>query len=108
MKMLFTLAALAVAAIATPAAAQVAAPETLSRAVRIADLNLKNPIHIARLDRRIGRAARAMCDAGTTYGPAVKRRVQHCITKAQTDAAAQRDQAIAAARLSPETRTASR
>jgi UrcA family protein len=108
MKMLFTLAALAAAAIAAPAAAQVAAPETLSRAVRVADLDLENPVHVARLDRRIGRAARAMCDAGPTYGPAAKRQVRHCIIKARTDAAAQRDQAIAAARLSPGTRTASR
>jgi UrcA family protein len=108
MKMIFTLAALAAAAVAAPVTAQVAAPETQSRAVRVADLNLSDPVHVARLDRRISRAARAMCDAGTSYGPAAKRRVRHCITKAQANAASQRDQAIAAARLSPETRTASR
>lgn len=108
MKTLFTLAALAAAAIAAPATAQVAAPETMTRAVRVADLDLNDPAHVSRLDWRIGRAARAMCHVSSSYDLTAKQRVRACVAKAMADAATQRDQAIAAARQSPETRTASR
>lgn len=108
MKTFFTLAALAAAALAAPATAQVSTSEALSRGVRVADLNLNDPVHVARLDRRIGRAARAMCRVSSSYDLATKQRVRACIAKAQSDATAQRNQAIAAAQQSPETRTASR
>ncbi|RHW16812.1 UrcA family protein [Sphingomonas gilva] len=108
MKTLITLAALAAGAIAAPGFAQVAQTETLSRAVRVADLNLSDPAHVAKLDRRIGKAARAMCRTSTTYDLAAKLRVRDCIAKATADAARQRDMAVAAARGPAETRTASR
>jgi len=108
MKTLFTLAALAAATVAAPATAQVAVPETVTRAVRVVDLDLNDPAHVSKLDRRIGRAARAMCRISSSYDLTAKQRVRACVAKAMTDATTQRDQAIAAARQSPETRTASR
>lgn len=109
MKMLFTLAALAAATLAVPAAAQVSVPETVSRAVRVADLDLNDPAHVARLDQRIERAAASMCRISSHYDRAARQRERDCVAKALTKAGDLRDQAIAAAaQRSAATQTASR
>jgi UrcA family protein len=108
MKTLFTLAALAAAPLAAPAMAQTSAAETLTRAVRVADLDLGKSAHVERLDERIGKAARAMCRVPSAFDLATRLRVRECVSRAMADATAQRDRAVAAASAAPETRTASR
>lgn len=109
MKTFLTLAALAAATLAVPAPAQVAVPEIVSRAVHVADLDLNDPAHVARLDQRIERAAASMCRISSHYDRAARERERACISKALADAATLRDQAIgAAAQRSSTTRTASR
>lgn len=109
MKTFITLAALAAAAIAVPVAAQVTVPETVSRAVHVADLNLNDPTHVARLDQRIERAAASMCRINAQFDRGARARERACVAEALTNAGALRDQAIAAAaQQSSTTITASR
>lgn len=108
MKTLFTLAALAAASLAAPVIAQDASPHARSYAVEVADLDLGNPAHVARLDRRIARAVHTMCSFSPTWDFVTRARVRDCVARASADATAQRDRVIAAATQSPDIRTASR
>lgn len=108
MKTFFALTALAVLTPLAPATAQATYPETLTRAVRVADLNLADPAHVARLDARIGRAARAMCRISFASDLATRKRVRDCVAKALADSTIQRDRAVAGYRPAVQVRTANR
>jgi UrcA family protein len=108
MKTFFTLAAVAALTPLAPATAQTTYSDTLSRSVRVADLNLADPAQVARLDARIHRAARAMCRIEFSSVFIARKRVRECVSKVLADSAAQRDRAIAGYRGLADIRTANR
>lgn len=108
MKTLLTLAAFAALCPLAPVTAQSANPDTLTRSVRVADLNLADPAHVARLDARIGRAARAMCRVEFSSDLIARRKMRECVEKVLADSSVQRDRAVAGYRPAAVIRTANR
>ena len=92
--------ATALAAPATPASAQIGAPEPVT--VRIADLDLSTARDRAALDLRLLRAARTACGTPSPADPHGARDRDACVTEARAAASAQVQSAIAlAARRAP-------
>ena len=91
-------AAVAAAAFATPVSAQTP-PETQRIVVDHADLDLTSRAGIARLDRRILTAIQAACGPTSDADPAGQNRARSCRKTAAAQVKAQRDLALAAARL---------
>lgn len=100
MKTLFPIAVFAAIALTvSPAQAADPAPAAARTVVvRTADLDLSRPSGVATLDRRIAGAVRAACDAASDLDLVGSNRVSKCRTETMKSVAAQRDEAIAAAR----------
>jgi len=93
---LFTLAAIASAATITPTVA--AEPVTVSSIVQTADLDLSSDSGRHELDLRIVKAAREVCGEASDVDLEGKNTVRQCREETIAEAAAQREQLIAAAR----------
>ena len=96
---LFALAIIASAATITPTVAQAFEPETVTSIVRTADLDLSNDTGQRELDRRIVQAAREVCGDPSDVDLEGKNAVRHCREQTIAQAAAQREQLLAAARV---------
>ncbi len=93
---IFALAAIASAATITPTAA--AEPVTVTSIVRTADLDLASPVGQQELDLRIAQAAREVCGTASSVDLEGKNAVRQCREQTIAQAAAQREQILAAAR----------
>ena len=96
MKSFLTLAAVAAAALATPAVAQSALDAGQVR-VGYADLDLNSRAGVRTLDRRIRTAVEAACGPISSFDPRGKNIVLDCRAETLALARAQRDVAVAAA-----------
>ena len=93
-------AALAAALLVAPAAAQDPTPGTHAQQVqRVShrDLDLGDARGLARLDRRLLRAARSLCGTASTYDLAGRRKDRRCAEAALARTAPARTAAVAAA-----------
>lgn len=97
MKTIYAAAALAVALLVAPAAAQDRAPPTRSQTVSRADLNLRDARDVARLDLRIVRAARGLCGEASALNMAGRRKARQCADAAVARVANARSAAIGGA-----------
>ena len=95
MKSLLTLAAVAAAALATPAVAQSAVDAGQVR-VGYADLDLTSRAGVRTLDRRIRTAVETACGPISSFDPRGKNIVLECRADTLAEARSQRDVAIAA------------
>lgn len=71
--------------------------------IAYADLNLTNAAGIAEFDRRIDRAVDTVCPAPTSKSLADVQAVEACRAVALSQASAQREKALASARINNET-----
>lgn len=90
MKTLFAI-ALAGAAIAAPAAAQIAQPEPRTIAVSTEGLDLTDPADAAVLDRRIRAAVREVCGSAPSFDPEGRNQVRECRELTMESLSAPRD-----------------
>ncbi|PAX09339.1 UrcA family protein [Sphingomonas lenta] len=87
-------AALAAAALGTPASAQ----DDRTRRVSYADLHLDREGDVRTLDRRIGRAVRDACGVAADYDVRGKNEARRCRAETRAAVTAERDRLVAAAR----------
>ncbi|MFL0418261.1 UrcA family protein [Sphingomonas sp. 179-I 2A4 NHS] len=96
MKILLPLAAVAAGYLAAPSAyAQSADAAPFQRVVSTADLALGTQDGLARLDRRLHRAAREVCAAPMPYEPHQRRLIRDCVVETVAAAATQRTALLA-------------
>lgn len=96
---LFALAAVASTAAIAPTVAQAFEPLTVTSIVRTADLDLASPVGQQELDKRIAQAAREVCGTASDVDLEGKNAVRACREETIAQAAAQREQLLAAARV---------
>ena len=96
---LFALALIASAATVAPTVAQAFEPETVSSIVRTADLDLSSSNGQRELDRRIVQAAREVCGDPSNVDLEGKNAARHCVDQTIAQAASQREQLLAAAKI---------
>ncbi len=91
MKILLPLAAIAAGFLAMPSAyAQSADAAPVQRVVSTTDLSLGTEGGLARLDRRLHRAAKEVCAAPMPYEPHQRRLIKDCVTETVAAAEPQR------------------
>lgn len=95
------LAMAAIASAATIAPTVAAEPVTVTSIVRTADLDLASPVGQRELDKRIAKAAREVCGSASIVDLEGSNDVRACRKATIAEAAAQREQLLAAARSGP-------
>lgn len=97
---------------ASPLSALSAAPDTAADdwvvTVAFGDLDLTDQAHVARLDRRVGRAVNRACLMSRNAGAAAHMRYSECRKRAMQDARLQMERAVAAASQKKSSQLASR
>jgi UrcA family protein len=95
MKIIFSIAAAMIAFASAPLPAQTV---TNTQVVRHADLDLSRAAHVARLDRRLNRAAREVCGSASSIDVAGQNANRRCVMTLRRSLAPQRNRLVAAAR----------
>lgn len=95
MKTIFLVAAAIIAFASAPLPAETV---TRTQVVRHADLDLSRAAHVARLGRRLDRAAREVCGTASSIDLAGQNDDRRCVATLRRSLAPQRDHLVAAAR----------